>query len=825
MTHSPLHRAAQLAGRDELPDHASSLALADEQDTAALAEIAAAVRDRGFGNGVTYSRKVFIPLTHLCRDVCHYCTFAQVPRKLKAPYLTVDEVLDIARRGAELGCKEALFTLGEKPELRYRAAREALAEMGFDSTLDYLHHVAGRVLEETGLLPHLNPGTMTAEELLRLRPVSPSMGIMLESLSDRLGEKGMPHHGSPDKVPAVRLATLERAGEARIPFTTGILIGIGETRRERVESLLAIRDVHQRHGHIQEIIVQNFRAKPETKMAHAPEPDLNELLWTIAVARIVFGSRMSVQAPPNLSPGVLPRIVAAGIDDWGGVSPLTPDFVNPEAPWPHLDELARETAAAGKYLHERLTVYPRFARDCDTWVDAGLHERILELVDAEGVARTDPWCPGAEVDPPEDVLAAIKRIPPAVSPDLADILTRAAAGDDLAEAEVVRLFAARGDDFSAVVQAADRVRAAVNGDTVSFVVNRNINYTNICYFKCQFCAFSKGKLSENLRGRPYDLADEEIQRRTQEAWARGATEVCMQGGIHPEYTGEKYVEIVHAVKNAVPDMHVHAFSPLEVWQGAATLGLDLDTYLGRLKEAGLGTLPGTAAEILDDEVRNVICADKITTEQWLSVMEAAHRAGFRTTATIMYGHVERPEHWARHLLRIRDLQKRTGGFTEFVPLPFIHMEAPMYLKGKARKGPTFREAVLMHAVARLALHPHIGNIQASWVKLGHAGVKACLNAGCNDLGGTLMNESISRAAGTRHGQETSPQLMLEMIAYAGRQPRQRTTLYEDAPPERIEAGLAAGELSDIVNTPARKYERKRQGPLLRPGLIEAVDVG
>ena len=825
MTASALDRATRLAAGGELPDHALALDLAEEHDTAALARLAASLRDRGFGNGVTYSRKVFIPLTHLCRDVCHYCTFAQVPRKVKAPYLTEDEVLEIARHGAAMGCKEALFTLGEKPELRYKAAREALAEMGFESTLDYLHHVARRVLEETGLLPHLNPGTMTAEELERLRPVSPSMGIMLESLSDRLCEKGMPHYGSPDKVPAVRLATLERAGEAKIPFTTGILIGIGETRRERVESLLAIRDVHQRHGHIQEIIVQNFRAKPETKMAHAPEPDLNELLWTIAVARILFGPAMSVQAPPNLSPGVLPQIVDAGINDWGGVSPLTPDFVNPEAPWPHLEELARETARAGKHLHERLTVYPSFVRDLDTWVDPGLHERILEQVDAEGAARTDDWCPGEEIAPPADVLEAIKRPPRQVSADLTAILDKARAGADLSEAEIVRLFAARGDDFSAVVQAADALRAAVNGDTVSYVVNRNINYTNICYFKCQFCAFSKGKLSENLRGRPYDLSDEEIARRTVEAWERGATEVCMQGGIHPEYTGDKYADILRAVKAAVPEMHVHAFSPLEVWQGAATLEQDLEPYLRRLKEAGLGTLPGTAAEILDDEVRQVICADKINTGQWLAVMEAAHNVGFRTTATIMYGHVERPEHWARHLIRIRDLQKRTGGFTEFVPLPFVHMEAPMYLKGKARRGPTFREAVLMHAVARLALYPHIENIQASWVKLGYEGVKACLNAGCNDLGGTLMNESISRAAGTTHGQETSPQLMIDMIEFSGRRPRQRTTLYDDASAERIEAGLAAGELTEIVNTPAQKYERKRRGPLLRPGLIEAVDVG
>ncbi|MDE0366573.1 MAG: 5-amino-6-(D-ribitylamino)uracil--L-tyrosine 4-hydroxyphenyl transferase CofH [Gammaproteobacteria bacterium] len=814
---------AAASRRESLSDN-EALALSDCKDTAALSAIAAEWRDAGFRNVVTYSRKVFFPLTHLCRDVCHYCTFAQVPRKLKAPYMSLDEVLEIARHGASLGCKEALFTLGEKPELRYKAAREGLEALGFESTLGYLEHVAEAVLNETGLLPHLNPGNMTPEELTRLRRISPSMGIMLESTSDRLCRKGMPHYGSPDKVPAVRLQTLADAGKARIPFTTGILIGIGETRRERIESLLAIRAVHAEYGHIQEIIVQNFRAKPETKMALAPEPDLDELLWTIAMARLIFGPEMSVQAPPNLSPGVLGQIVAAGINDWGGVSPLTPDFVNPEAPWPHLDELARETALAGKHLHERLTVYPAYAQALDTWVAPQLHQPLLDLQDAEGFPRTDGWSPGEQVDPPEADLHAIRTRPGSVSPDLQAILDRAAAGEDLAEAEVVRLFQARGEDFAAVAQAADSLRAATNGDTVSFVVNRNINYTNICYFKCQFCAFSKGKLSENLRGRPYDLSHEEIRRRTEEAWARGGTEVCMQGGIHPEYTGSTYIEILKAVKAAVPDMHVHAFSPLEVWQGAATLELDLETYLARLKEAGLGTLPGTAAEILDDEVRQVICADKINTGQWLRVMEAAHSVGFRTTATIMYGHVERPEHWARHLMRIRSLQKRTGGFTEFVPLPFVHMEAPMYLKGRARKGPTFREAILMHSVARLALNPHITNIQASWVKMGHAGLAACLNAGCNDLGGTLMNESISRAAGTSHGQETSPQRMAAMIEAAERRPRQRTTTYADASPERIATGLAAGELGDIVNTPARKYERKRRAPLVRPGLVETVEI-
>jgi FO synthase len=809
--------------QDQLPNDRDALTLASETDTRKLASVAAQLRDRGFGNLVTYSRKVFIPLTHLCRDVCHYCTFAQTPKHIGAPFMPIEQVLEVARQGKALGCKEALFTLGEKPELRYKAAREALAKMGYATTLEYLHAAAKAVLDETGLLPHANPGTMTDEELALLRQVSPSMGIMLETASPRLSEKGMPHYGSPDKIPEVRLDTLRRAGAAHVPFTSGILIGIGETRLERVESLLALRAVHAEYGHIQEIIVQNFRAKEGTKMRHAPEPDLDELLWTIAVARIVFGPDMSIQAPPNLSPGVLPQIVAAGINDWGGVSPLTPDFVNPEAPWPHLEELSRETARAGKLLHERLTVYPRYVQRPETWLAEPLRQRVLDLVDASGLPRTDSWSPGEAMSPPADVLAAIRGPNVAASEQVAKIIERAQRGEDLTEREVVSLFNARGDDFTAIVHAADAIRQQVNGDVVSYVVNRNINYTNVCYFKCQFCAFSKGKLSENLRGRPYDLSLEEIQRRTLEGWDRGATEVCMQGGIHPDYTGDTYIEILNAVKEAVPDMHVHAFSPLEVWQGAATLGIPLEEFLTRLKVAGLGTLPGTAAEILDDEVRAIICPDKINTAQWFEVMDTAHRVGFKTTATIMYGHVDKPENWARHLLRIRAQQRKTGGFTEFVPLPFVHMEAPMYLKGRARRGPTFREAVLMHAVARLALHPVIPNIQASWVKMGHEGVIACLNAGCNDLGGTLMNESITRAAGAAHGQETSPEEMHAMIRAADRKPRQRTTMYDDASAERIAAGLGAEDLAEIVNTPLRK--RQGRANLIRNEAIPIVKVG
>ena len=688
--------------------------------------------------------------------------------------------------------------------------------------LEYLTEVARRVLAETSVLPHINAGCMDDEEMAALREVSASMGIMLESASARLCEKGMPHHGSPDKDPARRLDTIERAGRQKVPFTSGILIGIGETRRERVESLLALRNTHARHGHLQEVIIQNFRAKAGTKMSRAPEPDLDELLWTIAVARILFGPEMNIQAPPNLSPGVLPQIVAAGINDWGGVSPVTPDFVNPEAPWPHLDQLAAETASAGKFLEQRLTLYPQYARDPGQWLDPALHEPVLQLVDAEGFARSDDWCPGADGPAPESVMEQLGAKPEAdaIARDLQDILGRCVDGAELSEADIERLFRARGPEFAHVCQSADALRRERHGERVSYAVNRNINYTNICYFKCQFCAFSKGKLSENLRRRPYDLAPEEIARRCSEAWERGATEVCMQGGIHPEYTGDTYLDILSTVKAAAPGLHVHAFSPLEVWQGAHTLGLSLEDYLSSLRDAGLGTLPGTAAEILDDEVRAIICPDKINSEQWLQVMETAHGLGLRSTATIMYGHVEQPRHWARHLYRLRDLQCRTGGFTEFVPLPFVHMEAPMYLKGRARRGPTFREALLMHAVARLVLHPFIDNIQASWVKMGPEGLAACLDAGCNDVGGTLMNETITRAAGASHGQEWSASRLEAFLHDMGREAWHRTTLYQPAEPDRRAAALAAEPLAEVVNTPAKRYERSgSRQPLLRNDLL------
>ena len=783
------------AGAGHALSSEEAMMLAPCDDLAALMQVAAALRDTGNGAFVSYSRKVFIPLTRLCRDSCHYCTFAHPPRRDAAAYLTPEEVLAIARAGARAECKEALFTLGDKPELRYRAARAELTRLGHDSTISYLTAMAALVLRETGLLPHVNPGVMTAVEMARLRDVSVSQGLMLETSAERLCRRGGPHFGSPDKVPAARLATIGAAGAVAVPFTSGILIGIGETRRERIEALLHLRELHRRYGHLQEIIIQNFRAKAGTRMAGHAEPPLTEHLWTVAVARILFGAGMNIQAPPNLQPGALARLIAAGINDWGGVSPVTADHVNPERPWPALDALARATAQAGKVLVERLAVYPGFVARADRWIAPALRARVLRLVDADGFARAEGWTPGAAIVPPR--LPAIGPAPGSLTP----ILQRAAKGAELSEAEIVTLFGARGESLREVCAAADALRAQACGDGVSYVVTRNINYTNVCLYRCAFCAFSKGKTHEHLRGRPYDLALGEIVRRAREAWARGAVEVCLQGGIHPAYTGETYLAICRAIKAAVPGLHVHAFSPLEISQGAATLGMTVADFLLALKEAGLGSLPGTAAEILDDGVRAVICPDKVTTAQWLDVIAAAHRVGLRTTATIMFGHVDAARHWARHLLHLRRLQARSFGFTEFVPLPFVPMEAPMQLRGQSRFGPTFREAVLMHAVARLALHPLITNIQTSWVKMGPAGAAACLEAGANDLGGTLMNESITRAAGAAHGQEMPPTAMEQLIRSVGRKPRPRTTLYTAAPPERIAAAFDAPPLSPPVDTP------------------------
>ena len=755
--------------------------------TAPLADLLAEARARrdarggpGAGARTTYSRKVFIPLTRLCADVCHYCTFATTPSRLHAPYLTPEEVLDIARAGLAAGCKEALFTLGDAPERRYAAARDWLAERGFGRTIDYVRHCSELVLNETGLLPHINAGLMDEADFAALRQFAPSAGLMLETLSDRLCEKGEAHFGSPDKVPALRMASLEAAGRARMPVTSGILVGIGETARERIEALIALRDLNRAHGHLQEVIVQNFCPKPGTKMAAAAEAGEDDFLRALAAARIVLDGEVSVQAPPNLNGERLVELLDAGIDDWGGISPVTQDHVNPEAPWPEIALMEEVCAAYGRPLVERLTIYPRFvATDEREWIDPALRPAVLKLSDAEGLARDSVWSPGIAGPVPASPQAPLGRVVPGpTAPQLHRILDRAANGNELSETEIVALFAARGAAAQAVVEAADALRRQAKGDEVTYVVNRNINYTNICTHTCSFCAFSKTSSKAGFRDKPYNLDLSEIADRAREAVAKGATEVCLQGGIHPSYTGETYRGIVRAVKDACPDLHVHAFSPLEVTQGATTLGMPIGDYLKMLKDEGLGSLPGTAAEILHDDIRRQICPDKLTSAEWLGVVRDAHKVGVPTTSTIMYGHLERPEHWAAHLLALRRLQEETGGFTEFVPLPLVHMEAPFYRKGHSRKGPSWREALMMHAVARIVLFTQIDSIQCSWVKLGADGAAAVLAAGANDLGGVLMNESISRAAGAAHGQEIGIHELRAAAASAGRPLRRRTTLYK-----------------------------------------------
>ncbi|HEY5853922.1 MAG TPA: bifunctional FO biosynthesis protein CofGH [Aldersonia sp.] len=805
-------------------DEAEVLLAARGDDLADLCRSAARVRDAGLAaagrpRAVTYSRKVFIPLTRLCRDRCHYCTFVTVPGKLRAAgrgaYLEPDEVLDIARRGAELGCKEALFTLGDRPEARWDEARAWLDERGYDSTLDYLRAMAIRVLEETGLLPHLNPGVLSWEEISRLKPVSPSMGMMLETTATRLfTDRGECHHGSPDKHPAVRLRTLTDAGRLAVPFTTGILVGIGENRRERAESIMAIRKVHKAFGHIQEVIVQNFLAKDDTAMRDTPDADIAEFRATVAVARLLLGPEMRVQAPPNLvSARECLDLIAAGVDDWGGVSPLTPDHVNPERPWPNLEALAGITTEAGYELTERTAAQPKYVLAGQPWIDPRVARHVAALADPEtGLARPDSVPVGLPWQEPDetwesagrtDLHAAIDtegRItetrsdlgsafgdwdtvreqvlslsaPVGVDTDVLAAL-RAAERDPAgcSDADYLALATADGPGLEAVTALADDLRRAAVGDVVTYVVNRNINFTNICYTGCRFCAFAQRKGDADA----YSLSVAQVADRAWEAHVAGATEVCMQGGIDPELPATGYADLVRAVKDRVPTMHVHAFSPMEVVNGAARAGLSVRDWLIGLREAGLDTIPGTAAEILDDEVRWVLTKGKLPTATWIEVVTTAHQVGLRSSSTMMYGHVDNPRHWVGHLRVLRGIQDRTAGFTEFVPLPFVHQSAPLYLAGAARPGPTNRDNRAVHALARIMLHGRIPNIQTSWVKLGVAGSQVMLRGGANDLGGTLMEETISRMAGSQHG---SAKTVAELRAIAegiGRPAVERTTAY------------------------------------------------
>jgi FO synthase len=813
-THA-LRRALARAerGKAVAEDEAAALMDARGHDLELLQSVAAHLRDLGSGDRITYSRKVFIPLTMLCRDHCHYCTFAKPPARLEAPFLTPDEVLAIARGGRARACKEALFTLGDRPEDRYGEAREWLISRGFDSTLEYVRASAISVIEQTGLLPHLNPGVMSYEELARLKQVSASMGLMLETSSDRLSARGGPHFGSPDKHPAVRLRTIEDAGRLAIPFTTGILVGIGEGPRERAASVFAIRELHRRYGHIQEVIVQNFRAKPGTAMAGAPEPEDEEFLAAVATTRVVMGPHVSVQAPPNLSDETQQlRLLDAGISDWGGVSPLTPDHVNPERPWPAIESLATTTAARGKTLRERLTIYPRFAGSPDPYLAGRMRAPVESLLGDDGLAVEgtmpeptiwqDPdvtWKPrtidltfakgpeaGLRADadavygeiPAENAetraWAARKVAPRRLDADIRRALRLAERHRPISDEQALALFQAQGAELEALRRVADGLRQEAVGDVVTYVINRNINFTNVCYVGCRFCAFAQREVDPEA----FTLTLGEVADRAEEAWAEGASEVCMQGGIHPDLPGSFYLDLLDAVKARVPEIHVHAFSPMEVLNGATKMGVSFREFLIACKEHGLGTIPGTAAEILDDDVRWLLTKGKLPADTWEEIVRTAHDVGIRSSSTIMFGHVDAPPHWVAHLRRIARIQRDTDGFTEFVPLPFIHRNAPIYLAGHARPGPSFEDSVRMHAVARILLDGVIHNVQVSWVKLGVEACTAILESGANDFGGTLMEETISRMAGAGWGIRMTPEEFDDAIRAIGRTPAVRTTTYD-----------------------------------------------
>ncbi|WP_336713817.1 bifunctional FO biosynthesis protein CofGH [Arthrobacter sp. USHLN218] len=807
-----------------------------------LLAAASRVRDAGLQQAgrpgiITYSKKVFVPVTHLCRDRCHYCTFVQTPGQLaragKGMFLSPDEILEIARAGAAAGCKEALFTLGDRPEDRWPAARDWLDAHGYDSTLDYVRAMAVRVLEETGLLPHLNPGVMTWEEIQRLKPVAPSMGMMLETTAARLfSEKGGPHFGSPDKDPAVRLRVLEDAGRSSVPFTTGVLLGIGENYAERVEAIFALRAIDRRYGHLQEVIVQNFRAKDATAMMHEPDLATEEYVAAVAVARLVLGPKARVQAPPNLTDArELSLLVRAGVDDWGGVSPLTPDHVNPERPWPHLEDLARLTAESGFLLRERLTAHPRYILAGEPWIDPRLAPHVRALAADNGLASEDAVPEGRPWQEPDPDWAGTGRVDlhteidtagrtgdrrgdfdavygdwEALREDVAqgrasmrggggDREVRAALAraendpEGLSDADYLALLSAEGPELEALAALADLVREQAVGNDVGYVVNRNINFTNVCYTGCRFCAFAQRRTDADA----YTLSLSQVGERVDEAWAIGATEICMQGGIHPDLPGTAYFDLAREVKKRRPDIHLHAFSPMEIVNGAARTGLSYTDFLAEAKAAGLDTIPGTAAEILDDEVRWVLTKGKLPAADWIEIVSTAHRLGIRSSATMMYGHVDNPSHWVGHLRTLSRIQDQTGGFTEFVLLPFIHTNAPVYLAGIARPGPTLRENRAVHAVARLMLHGRIDHIQTSWVKLGNHGTQLMLNGGADDLGGTLMEETISRMAGAENGSEKTVSELERLIRSIGRDPRQRTTEYGTPTPERLAAARRHAE--------------------------------
>ncbi len=732
-------------------DEAEMLLAARDDDLDRLLAVAGRIRDAGLVEAgrpgiLTYSRKVFIPLTHLCQDRCHYCIFVQSPGKLAkagiSPYMEPEAVLEVARQGAALGCKEALLTLGDRPENRWPIARQWLDEHGYASTLDYVAAMAQLILDETGLLPHLNPGVMSWGELQRLKPVGPSMGMMLETTSARIWQTpGEAHFGSPDKDPELRLRVIEDAGRSHIPFTTGVLLGIGESASERIDAVLALRAAHERHGHIQEVIVQNFRAKPATAMMGAVDLETQEYAAAVAVTRVLLGPGMRVQAPPNLTDaGELALLIRAGIDDWGGVSPLTPDHVNPERPWPQIEELARLTAEGGYSLRERLTAHPHYIREArgtadghgTDWFDDRLAPRLLALADDYGLARRDAY--------------------------LESVLTRAAADPaGLTDAEYTALLHADGDDLEQLTALADRVRGERVGDTVTYAVNRNI---------------------DSALGLPASRIAELVT----EAAGLGATEVCAQGAVPAALGAEGYLDFARTVKAVRPDLHLHAFRPAELLDGAARAGVPLADWLDRLRAAGVDTVPGTGARILDDRIRGILTgAADIPASAWVETITTAHRAGLRSTATMVYGHVESAAEQVAHLRMLAAIQDRAvaagaDGFTEFIAMPWLPSESPVAVPG-ARPGPSLRESRAVHAVARLMLAGRIDHVQAAWTKLGMRGAQLVLAGGADDLGGVLLDGTIDPSAGPEHGRQLTVTDVERIAGELGRPVRQRTTLY------------------------------------------------
>lgn len=775
---SVLQRAA--AGEELTLDDTLALVTATGPDRDELFAAAAALRDEGLvlagrPGVITYSRKVFVPLTTLCRDRCHYCIFVDTPgqllRKHRPAFMSPDEVLQVVRQGQALGCKEALLTLGDRPEERWPEARDWLDAHGFASTLDYVGHIARLITAETGMLAHLNPGVMSAAELASLRPTAPSMGMMLETTSRRLfDEPGQPHFGSPDKDPAVRLQVIDDAGAARIPFTTGILVGIGETARDRAESLIALRDAQARHGHVQEVIVQNFRAKPRTAMQDVPDADLLEYATVVASARIVMGPRMRVQVPPNLSdPAEFDLLIGAGIDDWGGVSPLTADHVNPERPWPHVDELAARTADLGYELRERLTAHPEYVRAPEAWIDPALHTAVAALADpASGLARA--------VSPSSAVRALTDAAPAAAAPQGATrtmaqgvrALAERAAADPLQldDHEWVALLEATGDGLDALAATADTVRRFTVGEAVSIVVNRNLTSSG-------FRAAGATAPDE------FDLAD--AAGIAADALDLGATEICVQGVLPATEDPQAYLDIARTLTTAAPGIHLHAYRPQDVWDLADRGGLGLSGALAAMREAGVHTVPGTGVKVLSERVRGIVAPGDLDIDRWTEGITAAHEAGFRSTSVLFYGHVETAAERVAHLRRLRTIQDRTGGFAEFVPIPLPGPQGGVPLvAGRA----LLDEHRAMVAVARLLLSGSIPHVQIPWTRHGRTISAVLLQAGGDDLGGTLLDGRVRPETGIEHGLELPLADAERLVRPLFRPLRQRATDYREPAAER-----------------------------------------